>query len=188
MKKGISILVLCLFVISVAKAGDGLINFGLKGGLNFPSLNAQDGAPTLNTKTGFHAGAMVKVNVIILDVRGEVLYSQTGFESPSGEDIKNSNLQIPITAQFSFLKILSIHAGPQFNYLASSKLSGESFKEQIDDGSFNFVAGAGVHLGSLEIMGRFIFPSGVKFQFDDAISTASEYKDSNIQLSVGYWF
>lgn len=186
MKKGISIVVLCLFFVAAAQAGDGLLSFGLKGGLNFPSLNAQDGAPTLDSKTGFHAGAMVKVNVILLDVKGEVLYSQTGFEGPSGEDIKNSYLQIPITAELGLLKILSIHAGPQFNYLANSKLSGDDIKDQVEDGSFSFVAGAGVHLGSLEIIGRFVFPSGYKF--NEVGEAAKEYKNSNIQLSVGYWF
>lgn len=186
MKKRLSVVVLCLLMVSFAKAGDGLLDFGLKAGLNFPSLNAQDGAPTLNNKTGFHAGGIVRVNIPLISVHGEVLYSQTGFETPDSEDVKNANLDIPITAHLSLLKILSIHVGPQFTYLVSSKISGDDIKEQVDNSTFNFVAGAGVSLGSLEVTGRFVFPSG--FEYNEVGEAAKEYKNSNIQLSVGYWF
>lgn len=182
MKKRISVIVLCLLMVGFAKAGDGLLDFGLKGGLNFPSLNATDGFDW-NSKVGFHAGAMVRVNIPIVNVIGEVLYSQTGFTAPETEDLKNTYLDIPITAQISLLKIITIHAGPQFSFLTSSKVGDVSIKDDIESNAFNFVAGAGVALGSLEVKGRFVFPSGIKLS-----DTTTEYKNSNIQLSVGYWF
>lgn len=183
MKKRISVVVLCLLMVGFVKAGDGLLDFGLKGGLNYPSLNTTDGDFDWDSKVGFHVGGMVRVNIPIVNVIGEVLYSQTGFTAPDSEDLKNTYLDIPITAQISLLKIITIHAGPQFSFLTSSKIGDKNIKDDIDNNAFNFVAGAGVSLGSLNIKGRFIFPSGIEIE-----ETATEYKNSNIQLSVGYWF
>ena len=64
---------------------------------------------------------------------------------------------------------------------ADSDLIGD-VKDQIETGTVNFVAGLGVNLGPLDVHGRFIFPSTTKFT-----DVGSEYKNSNIQLSVGFW-
>lgn len=182
MKKSVSVLIACFLMIGIAKA-DGLLDFGIKGGVNFPSLN--DGDIEWDAKTGFHAGARLRVNIPIVAVIGEVLYSETSFTSTETDDFKKSTIEVPIVGQISLLNIITIHAGPQFNFLTSSKVGDIDFKEQIDNNTFNFVAGAGVMLGKLDIHGRFVFPAGMKVTTENV---TDEYKNSNIQLSVGYWF
>ncbi len=159
------------------------LKLGIKGGLNLPSLEAQGGAISFDSKTGWHGGAMVEIKLPIIGIQGDFLYSQSSFEIPSVDKLKTASFDIPIVAKLYLFKILTIQAGPQFSFLmsADSDLIGD-VKDQIETGTVNFVAGLGVNLGPLDVHGRFIFPSTTKFT-----DVGSEYKNSNIQLSVGFW-
>lgn len=183
MKKLLPILTVCLLLLSVESHAK-LLDFGIKGGVNFPSLNSTDDGVDFDSKSGWHAGVMAKVNIPIVSIQGEVLYSQTNFSIPGGDDFKNANLAIPITAHLSLLNIFSIHAGPQFAFATSQKLGDVDFSDQIDNKTVSFVAGAGVMLGALDVHFRFIFPSKTEI----GVTDIAEYKSNNWQLSIGYWF
>lgn len=184
MKKILLVLGLYLMLFSTGVNAQ-LMDFGIKGGVNFPSLNSTGNSVDWDGKTGWHGGVMLKLNIPIIQVQAEALYSQTTFEQPSMEDLKNSNLAIPVTAQLSFLKLFSIHTGPQFMFATSQKLGDQDFGDQIDNKSFSWVAGAGLRLGKLDVHARFVFPSNTEI---DASNSVDEFKASNWQLSAGFWF
>jgi hypothetical protein len=158
------------------------LKLGLKGGLNFPSLNEQNGTIDYNAKTGWHGGVMVEIKLPIIGIQGDILYSQTAFEIPNSDDLQNAYIDIPIVAKLYLFKILTVQAGPQFSFLTSSKLGDIDFKDDWNESNFRLVAGLGVNLGPLDIHGRFIFPAKTEIA-----NTVNEFKDSNIQLSVGFW-
>ena len=158
------------------------LKLGLKGGANFPSLNESNGSFDISNTTGWHAGGMIEIKLPIIGIEGDIIYSQTGATIVNVGELKNATLDIPVVAKLYLLKIITIEAGPQFSFLTSSKLDGESIKEQFDISNARFVAGVGVNLGPLYVHGRFIFPS--KTEFADI---GTEVKNSNIQLSVGWW-
>lgn len=177
----ITVLVLLLSapILSMAQ-----VNFGFKGGLNFPSLNEVDGDWDSNSYTGWHAGVMTEIRADILGVQGEMLYSKTGYRALGFGDITNSYLEIPVVAKLHILDIISVHAGPQFSYLIQSESSlWGNMRNDIEDKNYKIVAGAGLTLGHFDIHGRFIFPS--KTTFKDANET---YRDKNFQISMGLWF
>lgn len=181
--KTFKIAVLVLF-ITAPLLSMSQVNFGFKGGLNFPSLNEVNGTWDSNSYTGWHAGVMTEIRADVLGVQGEMLYSKTGYTVVGFGDITNSYLDIPVVAKLHILDILSIHAGPQFSYLIESESSvWGKFKNDIDDRNYKIVAGAGLTLGNFDLHGRFIFPS--KTTFKDANET---YRDKNFQISAGLWF
>lgn len=184
MRKFLFVLSVCLLVVSLDSHAQ-LLDFGIKGGVNFPSLNTTDGSPDWEGKTGWHGGFMARVNIPIVKVQVEALYSQTSFDVPEKDAFKNTHLAVPVTGQISFLKLFTFHTGPQFTYATSQKLGVDDFKKQIEDKTISWVAGFGVMLGSLDVHTRFIFPSSTDIKVDGSVE---EFKSNNWQLSLGYWF
>ena len=180
MKKAYIIALAILLVGSLTAHAQ--LKLGLKGGANFPSLNETGGNFEISNTTGWHAGGMLEIKLPILGIQGDLIYSQTGATIVNVGELKNATVDIPIVAKLYILKIITIQAGPQFSFLTSSKLDGESIKEQFDISNARFVAGVGVELGPLYAHGRFIFPSKTEFS-----QLGTEVKNSNIQLSVGWW-
>ncbi len=184
MKKIYTILVALVLVGSISAQAQ--IKFGIKGGLNLPSLDAQGGALSADNANGWHAGLALELKLPIIGIEADALYSQIGVDGfdigGTVADLQNTTLDIPVVAKLYILKVLNIQAGPQFSFLTSSKHGVEDIKSQIDNKAFGFVAGLGVELGGLMASGRFIFPSTITVQ------NAGDYKTSNIQISVGYWF
>jgi outer membrane protein with beta-barrel domain len=186
MKKFYTLLVALILVGTISTQAQ--IKFGVKGGLNLPSLDAQGGinAVSADNANGWHAGLALELKLPIIGIEADVFYSQVGFESATlgsvTADLQNTTLDIPVVAKWYILKVLNIQAGPQFSFVTSSKHGVDDIKSQIDNKAFGFVAGLGVELGPLMASGRFIFPSTITVQ------NAGDYKTSNIQISVGYWF
>lgn len=163
-----------------------LLDFGIKGGANFPSLNSTgSSSPNWSSKTGWHGGVMAKINTPIIQIQGEALYSQTSFNSPEWGDFDNATITLPITAQFNFLSVFTLHAGPQFVFVTSQKIADLDFKEQMDNEIVTFVVGAGVTLGQLDLHARFILPSTTDVNY---LGAEDELRSSNFQVSLGYWF
>ena len=181
MKKFYTLLV--ALVLVGAFSAQAQLKLGVKGGANFPSLNSTDGSFDYDSKTGFHGGAMVEIKLPIIGIQGDLLYSQSTFEIPNVDKLKMATFDIPIVAKLYILKIFTIQAGPQFSFLmsADSDLVGD-VKDQISTSAFQVVAGLGVNLGPLDVHGRFIFPSKTEFT-----NSTTEFKNSNFQLSVGFW-
>ncbi len=183
--KKISILLVALILMTVFSA-QAQIKLGIRGGLNFPSLNAQAGSIDLDAATGWHGGLQVELKLPIIGIEGDVLYSQVGVSNIDLQgtigDLKHTTLDIPVVAKFYILKVLNIQAGPQFSFVTSSKIGDFDVKNQIDNKTVGFVAGLGVELLMFNASARFIFPSTTTIQ------SLGEYKSSNIQLSVGFWF
>ncbi len=180
--KKIYTLVLAILLVGAFSA-NAQIKLGVKGGLNLPSLNAQNGAINFDSKTGWHGGAMVELKLPIIGIEGDFIYSQNSFEIPNIDKLKISTFDIPVVAKLYILKVLNIQAGPMFSFTtsANSDVIGD-IKDQFDSKTFQFVAGLGAQLGPIDVHGRFIFPSTTKFT-----DAGTEYKNSVIQISAGIW-
>ena len=162
------------------------LKLGLKAGPSFPSLNETDGNFDITNNTGWHAGGMVEIKLPVVGIQGDIIYSQTSADVVDANSvkstIKSSTVDIPVVAKLYLLKIITIQAGPQFAFLTSSTWDDQSIKDNMNISNVRFVAGLGVNLGPIDVHGRFIFPS--KTEMEDI---SGEVKNSNIQLSVGWW-
>jgi hypothetical protein len=162
------------------------LKLGIKAGPSFPSLNETDGNFDITNNTGWHAGGMLEIKLPIVGIQGDIIYSQTSADVVDANNvqstIKSATVDIPVVAKLYLLKIITIQAGPQFAFLTSSTWDDQDIKDNMSISNIRFVAGLGVSLGPIDVHGRFIFPS--KTEFADL---GSEVKNSNIQLSVGWW-
>ena len=184
MKKAYLIILVILLIGSINAQAQ--LKLGIKAGPSFPSLNETDGNFDITNNTGWHAGGMLEIKLPVVGIQGDIIYSQTSADVVDVNNvqstIKSTTVDIPVVAKLYLLKIITIQAGPQFAFLTSSKWDDQDIKDNMNISNVRFVAGLGVNLGPLDVHGRFIFPS--KTEFADL---GSEVKNSNIQLSVGWW-
>ena len=183
--KKVYLFALALVFAGAYNAQAQLVQFGLKGGLNFPSINEQGSlAYNYDANTGWHAGAVVQLKVPIVKVGAEFLYSSNkAVQSVTLEELKTAHFTIPVYGKISLFKIIQIHTGPQFSFIMNAEEGGNDIKDQWENKAFSWHAGAGVQLGPLDVHARFIFPQNT------TMATASdEFKNSQIQVSAAFWF
>jgi hypothetical protein len=183
--KKIYLIAITLLLVGSYSAQAQLIQFGVKGGVNFPTINEQGTVSyTYEANTGWHAGLAVQLKIPIVKVGAEFLYSSNkAVQSVTLDELKTAHFTIPVFAKLSFLKIIQIHTGPQFSFIMSAEEGGNDIKDQWDSKAFNWMAGAGVQLGPLDVHARFIFPQSTTMS-----TVSNEYKNSDIQVSAIYWF
>jgi hypothetical protein len=174
-------------------------SFGVKGGVNFATLNGDD-IDSPDSRTSFHVGVFAELPVTsMFSVQAEALYSGQGAEANfSGSDGDKAELQldyinVPVLAKFYIIEGLSIEAGPQFSFLVNDEFD---FNPNSNDGdidledspfeakSFEFgVAGGLTFQTSMGLFATARYIQGVTDVYDDA-----DIKNSNFQLGIGFKF
>src|SRR5688572_8966331 len=109
--KKILLLFVLTFIISGYVIAQGL-SYGVKGGLNFATVNSGDF--DAKSKTGIHAGVFVNLSVVILQIQPEILFSQKGFTVDNyimdggSLDARLNYIDIPVMARIKFFPALTL--------------------------------------------------------------------------------
>ncbi|AZJ35766.1 porin family protein [Tenacibaculum singaporense] len=159
------------------------IQGGIKGGINYNSDSFSDVKDDVfngaKSKTGFHAGAWLRIKLPAtgLYIRPELVYTQLSNEvqykpttTVTTYDIQK--IDIPVLLGLNFLKVGHVFAGPSFQYILDSDFDIEDLKQVDSDGfSVGLQLGAGIELGKL----------GLDVRWERALSdTEAEFVDSNV--------
>ena len=188
-----AILMLCTFTY-------GQLGLGIKAGLNLSGQTIKDTDIDISTKMkpGFHAGAYINyfIKKSSWGIQVEALYSMKGseitFKALSGEENAKSKLyyiDVPILLRWQIIKLLNVHAGPQFNILLSAENEFDDVtkdvKDQLKTAEFAFAFGAGVNLPfRLNVTARYII--GVSNIWDGSEDINASYKNNLLMLSLGF--
>ena len=182
-----AIFILC-FLIGGAQLAQSQIQGGIKGGINYNSNSFTDVKNDVvfdnaKSKTGFHAGAWLRINLPVtnLYLRPELVYTQLSNEvsyqyndlsSPQTTTYDFQKIDIPVLVGMKFLKIAHVFGGPSFQYILDSDFNIEDLKQVDSDGfSVGVQFGAGIELGKL----------GLDVRWERALSdTETKFIDSNI--------
>ena len=199
MKKLVTVLIALLIScgLSVSHAQSKL-GFGLKGGINLASQSTTGEGLNVNVESilRFHGGAYM--NFFIFDkiaIQPEVILSGKGskWDDPytNTEDLL-TYIDMPVLIRFQPLKLLNIHAGPQFAYLLSAFQEDISGDEKIDIKDWYNKAEIGIAFGA---EANLPFNINLTVRYIIGLSEASNevqyidpWKNSFIQASVGYRF
>ncbi|WP_018476633.1 porin family protein [Pontibacter roseus] len=110
--------------------------FGIKGGVNFASLEGSDKdlLGSISGLTSFHAGVFTQFAIGggFFSIQPEALYSRKGMER-NDSTFRYDYLEVPVLAVFNITENVSVHFGPQVGLMLASK---EEDKE-IDLEPFN---------------------------------------------------
>ena len=190
-----SLIAVVLFSANTSQAQ--LIQWGIKGGINSSTLTGlKDQATVDNVSrlTSWHAGALLQVNVPIITVQLDAVYSVQGAKTTSSgteDKIENAYINLPLVAKLKILSVLNIQAGLQYGILVSSKVNGEkevlgvTYKDFYKGGDWAIPVGLGLQVSKLLVDLRYNI--GVADITDISASTV-KINNGVFQASVGLVF
>ena len=175
-----------------------LLNLGVKGGINVPDLkfdgHGQISDITTADGSGFHVGAMLRINLLVLYAQPEFIYTRTttdfSFKS-AGNDQQGTyvmqRLDVPIPVGVK-LGPAAIFAGP----VASINLDSPSdiFNASYKQATWGYQIGAGVKVFSFLAEIKYEGPFG---DYAQGAQIAGQLIDVDTRqnmwiISVGYFF
>ena len=190
MKTKFLTLILILSTFLTTQAQD--LKFGVKAGANFSSLFG-DSTDDIDGQTDFHVGGLVNIQLISwLALQPEEVYSRQGYQYDSfagfGENTGNLDyLNVPVLVDFTVVKGLSLHGGPQFGFNLVSEEDSNAGTTDVDARSVLIGNAIGIqyqlpNLG-LFFQARYASDFVTAFNEDDIEAFNSTYS-----LSVGWFF
>lgn len=199
-------LLVCVFafVFSMASLnaqdGNAPIRFGAKAGVNFSDITG-DMTDSFTGRTAFHVGVVAEIPLSeSFAIQPELIYSSQGSDYEDEFDgfsfdgtVKVDFLNIPVMAKYFVADGFTVEAGPQIGILLSAKDEYDGGDDDIKD----FVKGIdfGVNFGlGYQLDNGLNFAARYNLGLTDLNDSpadsfdSSEYRNSVIQLSVGYFF
>lgn len=175
---------------SKSAASSSPIRFGLKAGLNVSTLSG-DG---LKAKAGFYAGAFATIPVAQdFSVQPEVLYSAMGAKDKydSNSKLNLGYISVPVMLQYNALPNLYFEAGPQFNFLISSKVKDNSVTIDAKDMTRGFDFGVGIGAGyyftpNIGVNVRYV--AGLSDIAKNRIDGSDSVRNGAFQVGLAYKF
>ncbi|NNL16028.1 MAG: PorT family protein [Flavobacteriaceae bacterium] len=197
MKKLFLFTALALFCLTFSFAQ---VNFGAKAGVNFSDITGDD-VDSFTGRTAFHVGVVAEIMVSdIFAVQPEILYSAQGSdweEEFEGETFEGEGpidyLNIPIMAKYYVGEGgFSVEAGPQVGILLSAEYTEDDLSIDIKDDLKGIDFGVNFGLG-YKMESGLNFAARYNLGLTDANDNPdelgdSDFKNSVIQVSVGYFF
>jgi hypothetical protein len=156
------------------------VGVGIKAGANFANLSTD--TYSTSTVTSYHVGAYA--NFKFSDKWGvtpEVLWSAQGAELDNAK-LETDFVIVPIMLRWRIIDLISLEAGPQFNFLSNAKLDGNDVKDDMESTSYSAAFGALVHL-PLGFNGGLRYIMGMTDLSED---DDDELKDRTFQVYVGW--
>jgi len=188
MKNTILAVIFLLGIMFTTKAQN--LQFGLKGGVNFASLNG-DISDDFKNRTAFHVGMLVEMKVSTnLAIQPELLYSSKGAtDKEYDESLKVNYIYLPVMVKYFLNDGLSIQGGPQIGVLMSavSEVDGgnEDFKDDLKKTDLGLNFGLGYNLtNNLNIGMRY----NIGLSNINNVEGLGEVNTSTLQISLGYLF
>jgi len=190
---------LMLMAVAFALPSSAQIQFGVTAGMNLSNVSVTDVNGTVNSRTGFFVGPMVKFTLPIVGLGADIaaLYDQREGKAED-ETIKAQSIQIPINLRYGWglgsLAEVFLFAGPQFGFNVGSNKNLRAVANQASEWtlkSSNLSANLGVGLMVLHHL-------QAKFNYNFALGKTGEFKVNDVvhgsakfntwQISLAYLF
>jgi hypothetical protein len=188
-----SVFVLMTLITSVQAQGT---QFGVKVGANFASVNGND-ASDLDGRTSFHAGGVARIGVSkLFSVQPEIVYSSQGYTGTQGQlkiTGKLDYINIPVLADFTVAKGLSLQGGPQLGISITDEveIGGQTIPIGSESMDFSAVVGAQYRFSiGLFIQARYAagLTNVIGKETIEGVSVTTDAKNSVFSLSAGMLF
>ena len=188
MKKVLLVTLLSVFGLTNVNAQG--IQFGLKAGLNFATINGNN-IGNSDGVTSFNFGAMVEIPISEkFSFQPELLFSGQGYSTGSGSDdlVALNYLNIPLMGKYYLTKRFSVEAGPQIGFLLSA--NEQSLDINVKDSFKTIDFGVNLGLG-------YKLDNGINFgarynlgisDINNVDNATNKIKNGVFQVSVGYFF
>jgi len=167
--------------------------FGVKGGLNYNAngnyfKNAQLIMDEGFSNLGFHGGGFAKVNLGLVYIRPELIYSHLKTVIQN-EKLLTQRVDVPLLLGTNFLGIVSVFAGPSFHYRLKDDLKDFNFEDVEKNFSTGYQFGLGLNIGSIGLDLRYEREiEGRSLSINNAVSGSGDFKFQQMILGLSYKF
>jgi hypothetical protein len=199
-----NLLLITLVIFTIKVNGQGFV-LGAKAGLTNTQIIGADfkSFEIPSSSNGFLIGAYARVSLVSFYIQPEISFRNLNFNvnssggtSPSSAATKLNYIDVPVMFGKKILKVISISAGPNFQFLVNQDLSASNVSS-LDKGNYNnFVLGAQFGVGA-EIW-KLCFDIRYDFSINSIGNAASVVNNSQnvdfssrasmLQFTVGYKF
>jgi hypothetical protein len=157
------------------------LGIGIKAGANFSNYST-DNFDT-SSKTSYHAGVYANINFSEKwGITPEILWSAQGAKFDGVGDFNTKFVTVPIMLRWRVIPLISLEAGPQFNFLTDAEFDGDDVSDQMKNNTYSLDLGAVVHL-PLGFNGGIRYVMGMTDLEDDS---DEELKDRTFQVYLGW--
>lgn len=190
-------LLVALAACTAITANGQLLDFGLIGGVNFPNLKidvANASAIEIGNGSGYHVGAMARINLAILFIQPELVYTNTKTDYsydqngvPQSSEYNLQRLDVPIPVGLK-LGPVGLFVGPVASFTLSSP--DDIFDDSYKTATWGYTAGANVKFLGFLVEAKYEGPlSDITTEAEIAGQTfAADTRQPMWILSVGYFF
>lgn len=162
------------FLLALALAASGIVfaqedskfSYGIRAGINAGAIPESDGRFN-GALFGWHAGVQSRADFSIFFIRPELVYTSLRANNKTGPKdviVSIDRLDLPVSFGIRFLKIISIFAGPQAQYIINVKSREAGYRLGGVDSRFSLLynVGVGLELGKFGINLRYEAPFSQK--------------------------
>ncbi|GAB3016274.1 hypothetical protein GCM10027284_39220 [Cyclobacterium sediminis] len=156
MKK--ALIILFFTGLGITQLNAQILSVGPKIGLSQGDVQVSDGFKGEDSQMGYHVGIFARINLPVIYLQPEVLYTNTGGsfqDNTFNYDSDFDRLDVPLMVGLKLGNVLRIQAGPVASYMLDGKVKasdGSSTQRIIpptEDFTFGYQAGVGVDIGNL---------------------------------------
>ncbi len=187
-------LLLVLSALFVGQSHAQLLSFGPKFGVSQGDVRVFEGFQGDDSKMGYHVGAFARVNLPILFIQPEFLYTNTGGsfqDNTFNYDVSFDRLDVPIMIGINFAGIFRLQAGPVASYMIDSKMTSSAAgadqrtlfppKEEF---TFGYQAGLGLDIGNFLLDLK--YEGGLTNSVSGFNEVPTDQRQNQLILSLGF--
>lgn len=187
------LLIICLLTVFTAfQAHSQLLSVGPKLGVSQGDVRVTDGFQGDDSKIGYHLGAFVRINLPIIYLQPEVLYTNTGGSFNNNNfnyDVNFHRLDVPVMVGVKVASLLRVQAGPVASYLLDSRVKSNnpahtSLIPPTEDFTFGYQAGIGLDIGNLILDLK--YEGGLSNSISSFTELPTDQRQNQLILSLGF--
>lgn len=191
MKKLLIFIVFAAFLSQQVQAQ--IFTMGPKFGISQGDVKVSEGFRGEDSKIGYHVGAFARINLPVIFIQPEVLYTNTGgsfSDNTFNYDVEFNRLDVPMMIGLKLGSVLRLQAGPVATYLLNGNMSsndGSTTSKLIppkEDFTFGYQAGIGLDIGNLVL--DFKYEGGMTNAINGYSAVPTDQRQNQLILSMGF--
>ncbi|MFO7822838.1 MAG: porin family protein [Cyclobacterium sp.] len=145
-----------IFLLSFGQLNAQVLSIGPKLGVSQGDVSVTDGFKGEDSMMGYHVGAFVRVNLPVIYLQPEVLYTNTGgsfSDNTFNYDVNFDRLDVPLMIGMKLGGLFRLQAGPVASYLINGDMTADNGTRQkiippTEEFTFGYQAGVGFDIGN----------------------------------------
>ncbi|WP_158858583.1 porin family protein [Lunatibacter salilacus] len=191
MKKLVMFIAFATFVSLQGQAQ--IFTMGPKFGVSQGDVKVFEGFRGEDSKIGYHVGAFARINLPVVFIQPEVLYTNTGgsfSDNTFNYNVEFNRLDVPMMVGLKLGSVLRLQAGPVATYLLNGKMSsndGGTTSRLIppkEEFTFGYQAGIGLDIGNLVL--DFKYEGGMTNAINSYAAVPTDQRQNQLILSMGF--